>query len=316
MTAITLRNLVRVTTATTGPGTITLGAAVAGFLDFADGDVPDGATVRYAIEDGSQREIGYGVYTAAGPTLTRNVLKSTNPDYPDEPIELSGSAVVIITAAAEDFVPPDASTSEKGVAKLWTMTIFTASNASWSVPAGTLEMIVEVWGAGGSGAAGNSSASSRGGAGAGGAYARKLYHGTMDSTLNVTVGAAATGVTASGSPANGNAGGTSSVVGSNLGTVQCTGGGGGLAGAGGGSIPGAATGGDINLPGQAGELGQRAGLTTWPAFGGNCPFGGFGGAGNVEVPGDEPGGGGACGNHTGGSVSGTGAKGRVIIWTR
>lgn len=95
-----LYNLARVTTATTGTGTITLGSAVAGFLSFAGAGVGDGETVTYAIKDGSNSEIGRGVYTTSGTTLTRTVLKSTNSN---NAISLSGSAVVFITAAAEDF---------------------------------------------------------------------------------------------------------------------------------------------------------------------------------------------------------------------
>lgn len=95
-----LYNLARMTTATTGTGTITLGSAASGFLTFAQAGVADGETVTYAIEDGSNREIGRGVYTASGTTLTRSVLKSTNSDAA---INLSGSAQVFVTAASDDF---------------------------------------------------------------------------------------------------------------------------------------------------------------------------------------------------------------------
>src|SRR5437773_268363 len=100
MAAAKLFNLARMTTATTGTGTITLGSAVSSFLTFAQAGAADGDTVTYAIEDGGNREIGRGVYTAAGATLTRSVLKSTNADAA---INLSGSAQVFITAAKEDF---------------------------------------------------------------------------------------------------------------------------------------------------------------------------------------------------------------------
>lgn len=95
-----LYNLARMSTATRGAGTITLGSAVLSFLSFSGAGVSDGETITYAIEDGSSREIGRGVYTASGTTLTRSVLKSTNSD---SPIVLSGDAEVFITAAAEDF---------------------------------------------------------------------------------------------------------------------------------------------------------------------------------------------------------------------
>jgi hypothetical protein len=96
-----LYNLARMTTATTGTGTITLGSAVTGFLTFGTAGVGDGETVTYAIQDGSQSEIGRGVYTASGTTLSRaSILKSTNGG---STINLSGNAQVFVTAAAEDF---------------------------------------------------------------------------------------------------------------------------------------------------------------------------------------------------------------------
>lgn len=97
---MSLYNLAKMSTATTGTGTITLGSAVSGFLTFAQAGAQSGDTVTYAIEDGANREIGRGVYTTAGTTLTRSVLKSTNSN---NPINLSGTATVFITAAAEDF---------------------------------------------------------------------------------------------------------------------------------------------------------------------------------------------------------------------
>jgi hypothetical protein len=95
-----LYNLARMSTGTTGTGTITLGSAVTGFLSFAAAGVGDGETVTYAIQDGSNSEIGRGVYTASGTTLTRSVLKSTNSGAA---INLSGTGQVFITASAEDF---------------------------------------------------------------------------------------------------------------------------------------------------------------------------------------------------------------------
>lgn len=98
--AASLYNLARMTTGTTGAGTITLGSAVSGFLSFSAAGVSDGETVTYAIQDGTASEIGRGVYTASGTTLTRSVLKSTNSNAA---ISLTGNAQVFITAAAEDF---------------------------------------------------------------------------------------------------------------------------------------------------------------------------------------------------------------------
>lgn len=97
-----LFNLARMSTATTGTGTITLGVAVSGYLSFSGAGVSDQDIVSYAIKDGSNSENGTGLYTSSGTTLTRNVAKSTNSN---NAINLSGTAEVFITPRAEDLQP-------------------------------------------------------------------------------------------------------------------------------------------------------------------------------------------------------------------
>lgn len=96
---VTLVNRAKMSTSTTGTGTITLGSASSGYQSFADAGVADGDVVRYVVEDGTAWEVGYGTYTASGTTLTRNVMESSNADAA---LNLSGSATVFVGAAAED----------------------------------------------------------------------------------------------------------------------------------------------------------------------------------------------------------------------
>ena len=99
---VTLVNRAKVATATTGTGTITLGSAESGYQTFADAGVTDAQVVRYVIEDGTDWEIGTGTYTATGTTLSRTVSESSNADAA---LNLTGSAVVYVSATAADLAP-------------------------------------------------------------------------------------------------------------------------------------------------------------------------------------------------------------------
>jgi hypothetical protein len=110
-----LVNRAKMETATTGTGTITLGSAVSGFQSFASAGVANADSVRYVIEDGTAWEIGVGVYTSSGTTMSRTLNESSTGSL----LNLSGSATVYVTAAAADL--PD----------------ITGVNASLRLPNGT-----------------------------------------------------------------------------------------------------------------------------------------------------------------------------------
>src|ERR1700740_277122 len=92
----------RMATATTGTGTLTLGAASPNATTFAAMPVPinDGDTLTYELVDigvsPPGKEKGRGTYHSAGPTLTRDtVIWSTNGNAR---LNLSGNAFVFVTA--------------------------------------------------------------------------------------------------------------------------------------------------------------------------------------------------------------------------
>lgn len=98
----------RMTTATTGAGTLTLGSASPNATTFAGMPVPiaDGDTLTYELVDIGvspvAKEKGRGTYHSAGPTLSRDaVIWSTNGGAK---LNLSGNAFVFVTADEGDVV--------------------------------------------------------------------------------------------------------------------------------------------------------------------------------------------------------------------
>ena len=77
--ALVVKDRVKVSTTTTGTGTISLGSAATGYQTFSV--IGDGNTTYYTISSatGSEFEVGIGTYTTSGNTLSRDtVLSSSN----------------------------------------------------------------------------------------------------------------------------------------------------------------------------------------------------------------------------------------------
>lgn len=102
-----LVNIAKMTSTTTGTGTLTLGSAVTGYLSFQAAGVTNGQVVTYVIEDFDglgnidDREVGAGTYTATGTTLSRDtVYSSTNSG---NRIACSGTQQVLIALSKQDI---------------------------------------------------------------------------------------------------------------------------------------------------------------------------------------------------------------------
>ena len=96
---IKFANRVKVISSTTGTGAITLGASVESFQTFSEGGILDGNTVRYTIVEVNDWEVGTGVYTHSGTTLSRTLEESSTGSL----LNLAGAQEVFITTSATDI---------------------------------------------------------------------------------------------------------------------------------------------------------------------------------------------------------------------
>lgn len=117
-----LYNRAKVSTSTTGTGTVTLGNETSdAFCTFAEAGVQNSDVVTYLIEKGDDFELGRGTYTSSGTALSRDtvLLSKIAGTSGTSKMDLGGAAVVSIVAAAED-IKGAASTSEAGIVELAT----------------------------------------------------------------------------------------------------------------------------------------------------------------------------------------------------
>ncbi len=106
---IKLFDRVKVNIPTTGTGDIEFGAAAStAFLTPTEAGVLDGDEVRYFINDGLDFEEGVGLIKDTVATMERTVTKSkVGGVVGTSPMNLSGTAVLGLTASAADILTPD-----------------------------------------------------------------------------------------------------------------------------------------------------------------------------------------------------------------
>jgi hypothetical protein len=201
-----------------------------------------------------------------------------------------------------------------------TETVFTSSNASWTIPTGVTGIwALVVGGGGGGGSSTSSSTNNAGGAGGAGQVLETYFSVVGDTTLNITVGAGGGGGgTSSSGGFQGGSGTASSIVGNTSATTYATAGGGGGGG-------GAATANNAGLAGASGggvgnQISQNGGGGGGFASAGmsNAPYGLFGSAATIsQAAGGAPTVWGVTGYSAGGANPHHpwGGNG-VIIWNR
>ncbi len=277
-------NRIAVGTTTTGTGTVTLGAEISdGFCTFAEGGIPNAAVVRYMITEGDDFEIGTGVYTTSGTTLTRATVEASKigGTAGTSKMNLAGGAEVRVIASAEDM-------RTRGCV----VDVFEASG-TWPKRAGAAyvdAIVIGGGGGGGSGRRGANGAARRGGAGggAGGVSTARYAASDLNSTETVTIGAGGAGAVAitanDTSGGTGSAGGTTT-FGSKMKATGGAGGAGGTATIGTGGVGGIGTRtasystASANYTGSNRGAGSDADLTlTSEVFFFHAPLGGAGGA--------------------------------------
>lgn len=99
-------NLVRVLTTTTGTGTMALGTAYSVlFMTSSESGMVDGRTYTYLVTEGNDWELGKGVYTASGTTLSRVTVMASRigGTLGTTKMTLTGTAQVRIVESADDM---------------------------------------------------------------------------------------------------------------------------------------------------------------------------------------------------------------------
>lgn len=99
-----LLNRAKMATSTTGTGTVTLGAAVTGFLSLSEAGAVDSNTYPYLIEEGDDFELGSGTYASSGTTFSRDsvTVSKISGTAGTSKMNLTGNATLAIVPKSKD----------------------------------------------------------------------------------------------------------------------------------------------------------------------------------------------------------------------
>jgi hypothetical protein len=99
--ALILKDRVKVSTTTTGTGTLSLGAAEQGFQDFSS--IGNGNTTYYTITNGADWEVGIGTYSSTGDTLTRDTVLDSSAGGAKVDFPAGAKEVFVVYPAAKQI---------------------------------------------------------------------------------------------------------------------------------------------------------------------------------------------------------------------
>lgn len=345
-------NRVGFETATTGTGTLDVGAALAGYATPAEAGAQNETAYTYVIEDGGDFEVGVGTYSTSGPTLSRDTvyLSKIGGTPGTTKLTLSGTAVVRLTVAAEDLLSPEATLKGRlagvgtgapanlsvsqvlgllGAFSGINLQVFTSSGTYTPTAGMKFCIVIGTGGGGGGGASGGSGMGPASGGGAGATGIGLYSAAAIGANRSVTIGTAGT----AGSAAGGNGGNGGATTFDSLFTAAGGVGGKGIAVAGNANVTAggsgaASSGAAINIAGGPGggglSHGGGANINSCFSGDGGASFWGGGGstvsrvasgatAGVAGAAWGSGGSGSASYSNSGGAAGGAGAAGILVV---
>lgn len=224
---------------------------------------PSGTTFRYTY-DGTGTDPGISASTVPTGSYVRIRITSTG-------VDSVNAGIFQVTGSGTNYFEVTNASGSVESNKLFTLQV--TDTQTWTKPTGAKFVEVEVIAGGGSGTGG-----STGAGGGAGAYAYKLYNANvLGSTEDVFVGLGGVGKNTNGVDGQD----------STFDAITATGGDGATGSTGGSSV--SASGGDININGEAGTNSTSIGVTAYSGFGGNSIK--YGQGGRLKIYGTGAGGG-------------------------